>query len=185
LHSLEHNELVSGFSEVIKYGAIRDPELFNYLERNYKLILELDPETLQKIVADSASIKVQIVESDVFEQDKRKHLNFGHTLGHAIEKISGMLHGEAVAIGMVLASRLSVKLGFLQADEAKRLEMLISASGLPIITGIPASDIFTALLKDKKRAGGIIHFILLKKIGEAFVHKLELDTLKKVIYDLY
>jgi 3-dehydroquinate synthase len=185
LQTLEHKELVSGFSEVIKYGAIRDKKLFDYLEENHSAVLNLESESLKKIVSDSASIKVQIVESDVFEKGDRKILNFGHTLGHAIEKLTGMLHGEAVAIGMVLAARLSMNLGFLKSDEAKRLQQLISASGLPVSTNINPTDLYSTLLKDKKRAGNFIHFILLKSIGNAFVHEMKMDTLKNAIHDLY
>jgi 3-dehydroquinate synthase len=131
------------------------------------------------------AIKVEVVESDVFEKGDRKHLNFGHTLGHAIEKISGMLHGEAVAIGMVLAAKLSVKMGFLEHEEALRIERLIAASGLPVSTDLTPAELYSALLKDKKRAGEFIYFILLNSIGKAFVHKMELDSLKDAIHDLY
>ena len=140
---------------------------------------------MEKIVSDSASIKVQIVESDVFEKGDRKLLNFGHTSGHAIEKLTGMLHGEAVAIGMVLAAKLSVNQGFMKMDQAVRLEQLILSSGLPVSTSISFAELYTALLKDKKRAGNYIHFILLRSIGDAFVHEMELDSLKKAIHDLY
>lgn len=185
LQTLEHKELVSGFSEVIKYGAIRDLKLFNYLEENVTLILNLNPEALERIIAGSAAIKVQIVQSDVSENADRKLLNFGHTLGHAIEKITGMLHGEAIAIGMVLAGRLSVNLGFLKEEEADRLELIIKSAGLPVKTNIPSAELFKTLLKDKKRKGRYIHFILLKAVGEAFIQEMELETLKNVINDLY
>jgi 3-dehydroquinate synthase len=185
LETLPVEELRSGFSEVIKYGAIRDSELFDYLEEKHNSILDLEPEGTEKIVAASAAIKVDVVESDVFEKGDRKHLNFGHTLGHAIEKLCGMLHGEAIAIGMVLAAKLSVKLGFLKSEEALRIESLIAASGLPISTNITPADLYDALLKDKKRDGEFIHFILLSSIGKALVHKMELVSLKDAIHDLY
>jgi 3-dehydroquinate synthase len=112
-------------------------------------------------------------------------LNFGHTLGHAIEKLTGMLHGEAIATGMVLAARLSVNLGFLDPGEAGRLERLIAAAGLPVQTGIAHELLFDTLLKDKKRSGKDIHFILLRKMGEAFIHKMQLESLRTAINDLY
>jgi len=185
LGTLEAKELRSGFAEVIKYGAIKDPELFEYLEKNQQAILSREPEALEKVVSRSASIKVEIVTEDVSEHGDRKLLNFGHTLGHAIEKISGILHGEAIAIGMILASRMSVNLGFLQASHEKRIEKLIFDSGLPLQTAIGPGELFNTLLKDKKRSGTSIHFILLRRIGEAFIYKMDLDQLKKSIYDLY
>lgn len=185
LESLDQRELASGFSEVIKYGAIRDRLLFDYIEGHREAILARNPEALEKIVAGSASIKVEIVQSDVTEQGDRKLLNFGHTLGHAIEKITGMLHGEAIAIGMVMAARLSLNLGFLDAEEAFRLERMIATAGLPVKTDILPDDLYETVLRDKKRTGDSIHFILLRSIGEAFIHKMDLHSLRTAIHDLY
>ncbi len=185
LITLDHKELVSGFSEVIKYGAIRDLELFEYLEGHYKNILSLEPEPLEHIISGSASIKVDIVHADVSELGERKLLNFGHTLGHAIEKLTGILHGEAVATGMVMAANISVNLGFLHKAHASRLTKLIADSGLPVSTDLAPDDLFNTLLKDKKRSGEYLSFILLRKIGEAFIYKMDLDSLKAAVNDLY
>lgn len=185
LDSLHQRELVSGFAEVIKYGAIRDADLFNYLEANYHRVLSREPAALERIVADSAGIKIGIVEADPLEHGERKLLNFGHTLGHAVEKLTGMLHGEAIAIGMVLAARMSVNLGFLEPGEDGKLENLIAAAGLPVQTDISHEELFETLLKDKKRAGNAIDFILLKGLGEAFIYKMQLESLRTVINDLY
>jgi 3-dehydroquinate synthase len=176
--------MTSGFAEVIKYGAIKDRELFHLLETMQGRIHEQETPLLEEIISRSASIKMQIVEGDVFENGDRKLLNFGHTLGHAIEKLSGMLHGEAIAIGMVLAAKLSVNLGFLDPKEAERLEELIRRSGLPAETGHSTEVLFDTLLKDKKRSGDAIHFILLKTIGEGFIHTMKLSDLKAAINDL-
>jgi len=185
IESLDQGELVSGFAEVIKYGAIRDRKLFDFLEENYSSVLDRKTELLERIVTDSAAIKIDIVESDVTELGDRKLLNFGHTLGHAIEKLTGILHGEAVAIGMVLAAELSVKLGYLGRDEADRLRGVIEASGLPVETDQSMEAIFETLLKDKKRSGIHLGMILLHSLGDAFVHKIELESLKKALYDLH
>ena len=185
LESLENNELVSGLSEVVKYGAIRDSELMSYLELNTEAFLSLEPEAMEHIVTVSARIKVDIVESDVFEKGERKLLNFGHTLGHAIEKLTGMLHGEAISIGMVLAARLSVKLGKLEEKEADRLENMLLSLGLPVQTDLPMADIYLTLLKDKKRAGTVMHFVLLKSMGEAFIEEIQLAKLEELLHDLY
>jgi 3-dehydroquinate synthase len=185
LSTLDHSELVSGFSEVIKYGAIRNKELFEFLEENYSLILRKDPSALEYIITQSASIKIDIVQNDVSEMGERKLLNFGHTLGHAVEKLSGMLHGEAIAIGMTLATRLSTKLGSLSVHDASRLINLIEASGLAIDTNIGFDELYETLLKDKKRSGENISFILLRNIGEAYIHKISLDSLKTALNDLH
>lgn len=185
LETLAKKELISGLSEVVKYGAIRDSELMSYMENNTDAFLSLEPEAMEHIVTVSARIKVDIVASDVFEKGDRKLLNFGHTLGHAIEKLTGMLHGEAVSIGMVLAARLSVKLSMLEEKEADRLENMLLSLGLPIKTDLPIGDIYLTLLKDKKRAGDMMHFILLKNMGEAFIEEIQLAKLEVLLHDLY
>lgn len=185
LDTLDSKELVSGLSEVVKYGAIRDRDLFTYIEENSDRILSLDSASMEHLVNVSAKIKIEIVESDVLEKGDRKLLNFGHTLGHAIEKQTGILHGQAVSIGMVMAANISVRLGFLSEKEALRLEKILLDLGLPVRTDVPTGDIFETLLKDKKRSGEKIHLILLRKLGEAFIHEIELNSLNKLLHDLY
>ncbi len=185
LESLDQKEMVSGFAEIIKYGAIKDYALFEYIENNYEAVLKRKHDVLERVITASAAIKTGIVESDETEQGERRLLNFGHTLGHAIEKLTGMLHGEAVAIGMVLAARLSSNLGFLSSSDALRLEQLIARAGLPVQTGLNKEKLFDTLLKDKKRKGNQIFFILLKGIGDAFVHQMDLESLREALYDLY
>jgi len=183
--SLERAQWISGFAEIIKYGAIRDENLFQYLEQNLTLIMNKDPEIVEEIVSRSAAIKIGIVESDVSEKGDRKLLNFGHTLGHALEKLTGILHGEAVAIGMVMAAAISVNLGFMDKPGYDRLRELISAAGLPVETDISGELIFETLTKDKKRSGEHIYMILLRSPGDAFIHKMELKSLKEAINDLH
>ncbi|HKK62583.1 MAG TPA: 3-dehydroquinate synthase [Bacteroidales bacterium] len=185
LETLSRDELISGFAEVIKYGVISDASLFTFIEESYKDILQLKEEPLRRAITESCKIKIGIVSSDVSEQGNRKLLNFGHTIGHAIEKLTGMLHGKAVAIGMVLASRLSVNLGYLSGAEADRIERLIQKTGLPVQTDLSPVDIYETLLKDKKRSGNEMHFILAENIGRAFIHKMPLNDLKSAINDLY
>ncbi len=185
LETLEKNELVSGLSEVVKYGAIREPNLLSYMEENTEKILSMEPEAMAHIITVSAQTKIDIVESDVFEKGDRKLLNFGHTLGHAIEKLTGILHGEAVSIGMVMAANLSVRLGYLKESESLRLEKMLLSLGLPVKTDLPMADIYTTLLKDKKRAGEMMHFILINSMGKAFIQEIQLDTLEKLLHDLY
>jgi 3-dehydroquinate synthase len=185
LNTLDTKEMTSGFAEVIKYGAIRDSDLFSYIENHLEEILHRNPTALEKIVTVSARIKAGIVQSDPTETGERKLLNFGHTFGHAIEKLTGLLHGEAIAIGMVLAARLSVKMGFLDKNESFRLEQAIHAAGLPDKTDVPPAELFDALLKDKKRSGGHIFMVLLKRIGDAFIHKMDLNSVQTAVHDLY
>lgn len=185
LKTLPKKELSSGFAEIVKYGAIKDADLFSFLQENYQDVLDLKQSAIEDVVTTSVGIKVDIVQKDVLEKGDRKLLNFGHTLGHSIEKQSGILHGEAVSIGMVLAARLSVQLGFLSSEEANKVENLLSASGLPVETKISKKELFDSLLKDKKRSGDKIHLILLRGIGEAFIHSMELTDLKTEINDLY
>ncbi len=185
LETLPKNELLSGLAEIVKYGAIWNSELLTYIESYTEQVLELEPGAMEHIVTVSAKIKMDIVEKDVMEKRDRKFLNFGHTLGHAIEKLTGMLHGEAISIGMVMASRISVTLGFLEENDADRLEQALVSLGLPVQTDISIDNIFSTLLKDKKRAGDMMHLILLKALGEAFIHEIQLNELKKLLNDLY
>ncbi len=185
LNTLDQREMISGLAEVIKYGSIRDAHLFDYLENNLDQILQRHPAALENIVAVSAGIKAEIVQSDPTEKGERRLLNFGHTLGHAIEKLTGMLHGEAIAVGMVLEARLSVNLGFLKKSEIVRLEHLIRAAGLPAKTDVPPAKLYDVLLKDKKRAGDKIHMVLLSSIGSAFIHTMDLNSIQTAVHDLY
>ena len=170
LQSLPKNEFRAGLAEVIKYGIIYDANLFNYLEKNTEKILQLDKECLAHIIKTSCSIKAKVVEKDERESYYRMILNFGHTLGHAIEALtnySRFIHGEAVAIGMVCAARLSYNLGKCSEETPKRIKELIKKCGLP--TDFPELDseaIIESLYYDKKTMNNKIKFILVKEIGE-------------------
>ena len=175
LQSLPRRELLAGLAEVIKYGIIEDPALFRLLEEKLDSFLALDKELLAEAVATSCAIKAKVVEKDERESDYRSVLNFGHTIGHALESLTGyqsLLHGEAIAIGMVQAAILSAKEGACDGESVQRIRRLFQAAGLP--TEIPA-DIKTAeLVKrmelDKKSAGGKIKFILCAGIGKTRFH---------------
>jgi len=111
-------------------------------------------------------------------------LNFGHTFGHAIEKLTGMLHGEAVSLGMVMAVRLSVKLGICQQTDANKLIGLLEHYQLPVAVPVKSIDILDAMRKDKKRENDIIHFVLLTRIGEAVTKAIPIKDLESLIHDL-
>jgi len=174
LGTLPERELRSGFAEVIKHGAIRDVAFFEWLEREYKRVLALDPEAVAKVVQHCCEIKAEVVSADERESGLRAILNFGHTIGHAMEALSeyvGVLHGEAIAMGMCCAARLSVKRAGLSEAEAKRLCDLIGASGLPTRLGgsFKLEQLLAAARLDKKALNGRLRFVLLKHLGEATV----------------
>ena len=184
LNSLEHAEFRSGFAEIIKAAAIKSQELFTYLEDHFAQALENNYQVMEKIIYESVMIKSGIVESDEKEKGERKKLNFGHTFAHAIEHVSGILHGEAVSIGMIMAAKMSVELGMLSEMEFIRLRNLIKKFKLPVNTDITIKELFTAIKKDKKREGEFIHMVLLDCIGKARIEKISLKILEKTNYDL-
>jgi 3-dehydroquinate synthase len=185
LKTLPNKELQNGFSEIVKHAALGDPELFSYLEKHYEEALDLNTETIEKLVFDSVSIKSSIVNMDEKEKGERRKLNFGHTFGHAFEKTKGIPHGEAVSVGMVVASELSVKKGYLSPEDGKRVEKLLQALKLP--TQIPSDKqrVLRALRRDKKREGDNIHFVFLKSIGRAVVNTISLDDLESLVDETF
>jgi 3-dehydroquinate synthase len=172
LATLSERQFRSGLAEVIKYGIIYDNELFERLERDLKLLLKRDRGTLAEIVARCCEIKADVVRQDETETGLRAILNFGHTIGHAIEAISGYgkyLHGEAIAVGQVAAARLSEKILGLPADDVKRIETLIHEAGLPTQLKWSAAQrtrLLSAMRLDKKVSDGEVKFVLARRIGQ-------------------
>ena len=172
LKTLPARELANGLAEVIKSAAIRDREFFVFLEDNLDQITSLDGEVLEEIVFRTAGIKSEVVAKDEKESDLRGILNYGHTIGHAVESVSNFRsgHGEAVAIGMVAAARISNMMGFLDGNEVIRLKNVVDKAGLP--TDMPElkfEEITKAMKHDKKVLRGKVRFVLLRSIGEAFI----------------
>jgi len=187
LQSLPEREFREGLGEIIKYGAIMDEPMLTGLERALPAILRREPGQLQAIVSRSLSRKADVVQSDEHEGGRRKILNFGHTLGHALEVAAGygsFLHGEAVAAGMAAAVRLSQMHAGLSEAEGRRLVRLIEAAGLP--TAIPADlragDLLEALKLDKKRAGEGVEFVLIDRLGSAFTRRLDFDQVLAALH---
>lgn len=171
LKSLSLRQVRAGLAEVIKYAIIKDAILFNYLERKYKDILAGDTAGLELIVRRCSSIKARIVSQDEKEERGiRTSLNFGHTIGHAIEAAAGYKtynHGEAIALGMLVASEMSRKLGLVKEKISQRIENLIKAIGLPTrIEKARFSQIIKAHYRDKKFIGAKNRFVLIKGIGK-------------------
>ncbi|MEN8227977.1 MAG: 3-dehydroquinate synthase [Bacteroidota bacterium] len=184
LKTLSRKEYVSGIAEVIKYGAISDVGFLQYLKEHMSDLLKLDMGVLEKVVTTSAAIKVDVVRKDEKESDLRKMLNFGHTIGHAIERDKKVLHGEAVAVGMVMSAKLSHTMGLISGSDVDLICDLVTDAGLPAHMELDPSVIFQNIRKDKKKSGESIHFILLEGLGKAFVKSMPLSELKKILHDL-
>ena len=173
LRTLPERELAAGLAEVIKYGAIRDRAFFDWLEADLPRLVARDAEALIHAVTESCRIKAEIVAADERETGERALLNFGHTFGHAIEAGVGYgewLHGEAVAAGMVMAAQLSGRLGLLAGADVLRLRALLERAALPVEAPRLGAERYLALMShDKKVVAGAIRFVLLRRIGDAFV----------------
>ena len=173
LETLSKRQFNSGLAEVIKYGCIDDFDFFCYLENNVNKILSLESDALIFIIKKCCQIKAKIVVQDETElTGQRALLNFGHTFGHAIEakqQYKGLLHGEAVAVGMLIATKLSITLGLIGDAFYDRLETLLIKAGLPVSIpeGITSEDFLYYMRKDKKSSHGHIKLILLEKLGKA------------------
>ena len=177
LKTLPRRELIAGLAEVIKYGVIEDSALFALLEERIGELIELDVGLLMQTIATCCAIKAEIVEADEREDDSRAVLNFGHTIGHALEAVTGyrqFLHGEAVGIGMVKAAMLSRRQGFLDPGSFERIIQLIKKTGLPteLPAGVSLPGLIEAMEVDKKAAGGKIKFVMCAGIGETRFHAL-------------
>lgn len=172
LDTLPKREYISGLAEVIKYGIIYDAELFAQLERDLPKILKRETKTLAQIIARCCEIKADVVGQDETESGLRAILNFGHTVGHAIENSFGygkFLHGEAISIGQIAAAKLSREILGLPANEVTRIEKLFAQAGLPVGIKLSAAQrrkLFAAMKLDKKVSGGEIKFVLAEKIGK-------------------
>jgi 3-dehydroquinate synthase len=180
LATLPRRELLAGMAEVIKYGVIRDRVFFDYLGANAEAILALDRGPLGHIIKRSCEVKAEVVAEDEREGGLRAILNYGHTVGHAVETLTGYtrwLHGETVAMGMYAEARLSVALGHIPAGEAEGVRVLIERYGLQ--AGLPVREqgaldpraMLDAMALDKKTVSGTVHFILPTAIGQVLVNE--------------
>ena len=177
LNTLPEKEALCGLAEVVKHALIRDAALFDYLESHVEAVRALERGAAEKMVAESVVIKSEVVNRDEREGGLRRILNFGHTFGHAVEHLTGISHGEAVSIGMVMACDISVRKGLLDPAAAARAKTLLQRLGLPVSTDIDLNRFMDAVGKDKKRERDFVHFVLLKNVGETVVEKIILDDL--------
>ena len=192
LSSLPARELRAGYAEVVKYGVLGDADFFGWLEDNGAAVLARDGAALGHAVLESARAKIRLVAKDPFETGDRALLNFGHTFAHAFEAAAGyaqpILHGEAVAVGMVLALELSARLGLCPPADAARVSRHLQTAGLPTALAEVAAPDWTAdgliarMLQDKKVRSGKPAFVLARGIGAAFVSRdVALDTVRALL----
>lgn len=181
LGTLSDEDYISGLGELLKHALIRDRELFEIMEENARLIRSREPALMEELVLRSVEIKSSIVEKDVREQGDRRLLNFGHTLGHAIEASTGNSHGISIAAGMMVAAEISYDEGMLEKKDVERIRKLMKNLGLLPGINISRPDILDKIQADKKKEGRNIHFILLKAIGEGIQKVFPLDELTAVM----
>jgi 3-dehydroquinate synthase len=185
LKTLPKREVLCGFGEIAKHAFIGDAGMCDFLEENYKKALNLDEEVISRLVYDSVVIKSTIVNKDEREKGERKKLNFGHTFGHAIEKTTDiLLHGEAISVGMVVASHLSASKGLLSKQDVERIETLLAMLELPVTLDMNRKKMIDAIKRDKKRQGNDIDFVLLDGIGNAVLEKISIKELEGVVFEL-
>ncbi len=177
LRTLPETEISNGMAEIVKHALIADASLFDFIEANWEKALGLDHEIIHRLVADSVRIKSAIVCQDEKETGERRKLNFGHTIGHAVEKLEPVGHGRAVAIGIAAAARFSRSKKQLDPLAVTRIIELLNHLNLPTDLTYGDEDIIRAAGKDKKKQGDRLFFVFLEKIGRARVESIEFEDL--------
>ena len=179
LKSLPKEEWQNGFAEIIKHACIKDAAMFELLQKNTLTSFKRDPILLADLIQRNALIKTKVVVNDEFEQGERKLLNYGHTLGHAIENMYELSHGQAISIGMTYAALMSAQIkGF---TEAEKVIALLAKYGLPTFADFDKKKAFKTLQMDKKKDAQSINYILLQKIGKAVIQSLSFTELEAIL----
>jgi 3-dehydroquinate synthase len=181
LQTLPDKEWVNGFAEIIKHACIKDAAMFGMLQQHHWQDFKQDPLLLSALIEKNISIKAGVVLNDEFEKGERKLLNFGHTIGHAIENLYQLPHGHAISIGMVMAATISEVLNDFERTGSESIAALLQQYGLPVNIEADKEKIMDVLLMDKKSANGVIHFILLSSIGKAVIQPIDAAQLKEII----
>jgi 3-dehydroquinate synthase len=198
LRSLPGREVLCGVAEIVKHALVGDAGIFSYLEENGRRLLALERDAVEEAVRRSVELKIRFVSADEKEAGERRKLNFGHTLAHALEKAfpsfmeegpeknkrAGLSHGEAVAVGMAFAARVSLARGLLSPEVAERIESLLRSLGLPVEIPVAGGILLEAVWKDKKREAEALRFILLEDIGKPVITKLGREELEGYLHDL-
>jgi 3-dehydroquinate synthase len=175
LQTLPEAEWRNGFAEIIKHASIKDAPMFKQLEQNDLLYYQKKKKDLADLVRRNAFLKTKVVQQDEFEKGDRKLLNFGHTLGHALENQYDLSHGHAISIGMAYASQLSQKIA--RFKNVDRVVTLLNKYGLPTFSEFDKDKVIAVLKMDKKKTKDSINFILLEKIGKAFIKEISIQQL--------
>jgi 3-dehydroquinate synthase len=179
LKSLPEAEWINGFAEIIKHACIKDASLFKELSEKNIAFYQKNKKALAYLIERNALIKTKVVQKDEYEKGDRKLLNYGHTLGHAIENMYELSHGQAIAIGMTYAAGLSESLiGFKQQSQ---IVQILSQYGLPTNATFDLKKAINILIKDKKKKGSEIHYILLQKIGKGVIHSIPLNKIEPLL----
>ncbi len=182
LQSLPQSEWENGFAEIIKHACIKDAAMFKQLQKASLKEYMKNKALLTELIQRNALIKIKVVQKDEFEKDQRRLLNFGHTLGHAIETQYELMHGQAISIGMTYACHLSEQLaGFTQTEQVVNL---LGQYHLPTYAAFDKKKVFEVLKMDKKRVKKEMNFVLLERTGKAIVQAVELKKLEKLVYSL-
>ena len=182
LNTLPHEQWINGFAEVIKHACIKDAELFASLENESIENFQTDKSKLADLIEKNVQIKTTVIVNDEFENGDRKLLNFGHTLGHAIENLYLLPHGHAVSIGMMAACAISQSSNNFSSSDTERIKLLLEKYHLPTKYAFDKEKIWTVLKMDKKRVNNSINFILLNSIGEAMIQPIDLHELENLIH---
>jgi 3-dehydroquinate synthetase len=187
LLTLPRRQFVEGWAEVIKLGVALDDDYFAFLEANADALLRLEPELLCATIARAVAIKAEVVERDEGEQGERALLNYGHTLGHAIEQVTGYerwLHGEAVSIGMAFAARLGYRIGVTPAELIDRQDALLERTGLPIrADGLPLDRLYDAMARDKKARDGAMRWVIPTALGRSALIALPTEDVRAALLE--
>lgn len=182
LKSLPKEEWANGFAEIIKHASIKDAALFRELEKNKPSTYQKDKAALSKLIRRNAVIKSAVVEKDEFENGDRRLLNFGHTLGHAIENLYGLSHGQAISIGMVVAAMISEE--YTTFKETDRIVDTLKKYGLPTKAEFDGKKVLNVLRMDKKKEKESMNFILLDKIGKGVIRAIPIVQLEKLVQSI-
>jgi len=182
LKSLPKEEWVNGFAEIIKHAAIKDAALFRELEKNKLTTYQRDKAALAKLIRRNVVIKSDVVSADEFENGERRLLNFGHTLGHAIENVYELSHGQAISIGMVAACMISEQ--FTPFRETDRVIDVMKRYGLPTLAEFDPKEVMEVLRRDKKKVKDTMNYVMLDKVGKGVVKAVPLTELEKLVQSI-
>lgn len=185
LKTLPRPEIANGLAEIVKTALIADAGMLAFIENNQTKALALDPEIIFHLVSDCVAIKARVVQQDEKESGERRKLNFGHTLGHAIEKLDPAGHGRAISRGMAAAVLFSAKKAWLSPQDVGRISSLLHGLGLPTNLNYDAAQIIAAAGRDKKKQGDFLQFVFLDAIGSARVNKISFQEMNTFIQSVF